>query len=120
MGETAALLSGAGAPASLAPAAVAALGESAPRLLREDPWAVLAVPGVQPANADAFARALLGGEAGPGDPRRAAALTVWLLERAALQGHTALELTAVRAGLAEQGCPPRTRRWPRYSRRTAG
>ncbi|WP_435855834.1 ATP-binding domain-containing protein, partial [Streptomyces tanashiensis] len=77
-----------------------ALGEGAAAVLREDPWQLLAVAGVRPEQADGFARALLGPACGPGDPRRTVALTVWLLERAALQGHTALEIQAVRAGLA--------------------
>lgn len=66
---------------------------------------MLSVPGVRPEQADGFARALLGPEAGPGDERRAAALVGWLLERAALQGHTALESDAVRAALAERSVP---------------
>ncbi|MGW4706293.1 DNA helicase RecD, partial [Streptomyces sp. NPDC004285] len=48
---------------------------------------------------------LLGPACGPGDPRRTVALTVWLLERAAVQGHTALEIQAVRAGLAGHAVP---------------
>ncbi|WP_405852724.1 ATP-binding domain-containing protein [Streptomyces sp. NBC_00090] len=91
-----------GAPETLAGQVAAALGEGAAGVLGEDPWQLLAVPGVRPEQADGFARALLGAECGPDDPRRAVALTVWLLERAALQGHTALELQAVRAGLARQ------------------
>lgn len=91
-----------GAPETLAGQVAAALGEGAAGVLGEDPWQLLAVPGVRPEQADGFARALLGAECGPDDPRRAVALTVWLLERAALQGHTALELQAVRAGLAQQ------------------
>ncbi|MZE51205.1 DNA helicase RecD, partial [Streptomyces sp. SID5770] len=55
--------------------------------------------------ADGFARALLGPDCGPGDPRRTVALTVWLLERAALRGDTALETGAVRAGLAAHSVP---------------
>ncbi len=87
---------------------MAALGERAAAVLREDPWAVLALPGVRPDQADGFARGLLsaaGEETSPGDPRRAQALTVHLLERAALFGHTAAELTELRAGLAKLGVP---------------
>ncbi|MYR92198.1 MULTISPECIES: AAA family ATPase, partial [unclassified Streptomyces] len=62
----------------------------------------LAVPGVRPEQADGFARALLGSACGPDDGRRTAALVGWLLERAALQGHTALDAEAVRAALAER------------------
>ncbi|MFJ5831246.1 helix-hairpin-helix domain-containing protein [Streptomyces sp. NPDC093089] len=94
-----------GAPEALAGQVAAALGENAAAALAEDPWQLLAVPGVRPEQADGFARALLGPACGPGDPRRTVALTVWLLERAALQGHTALEVQAVRAGLAGHGVP---------------
>lgn len=94
-----------GAPESLADKVAATLGEGAAEALREDPWQLLSVPGVQPEHADGFARALLGAECGPDDPRRAVALVTWLLERAALKGHTALEDTAVRAGLAKLSVP---------------
>ncbi|MEU6876673.1 ATP-dependent RecD-like DNA helicase [Streptomyces sp. NPDC046712] len=94
-----------GAPESLTGQVATVLGEGAAEALREDPWQLLAVPGVQPEHADGFARALLGAECGPGDPRRAVALVAWLLERAALKGHTALEETAVRAGLAKLSVP---------------
>ncbi|MFF3761539.1 helix-hairpin-helix domain-containing protein [Streptomyces sp. NPDC002185] len=94
-----------GAPESLAVPVAAALGEGAAAMLREDPWQLLTVAGVKPEQADGFARALLGPACGPGDPRRTVALTVWLLERAALQGHTALEIQAVRAGLAGHAVP---------------
>ncbi|MFI8767212.1 helix-hairpin-helix domain-containing protein [Streptomyces sp. NPDC053792] len=94
-----------GAPEALAGQVAAALGENAAAALSEDPWQLLAVSGVRPEQADGFARALLGAACGPADPRRTVALTVWLLERAALQGHTALEIQAVRAGLAGHGVP---------------
>ncbi|MFF9149305.1 helix-hairpin-helix domain-containing protein [Streptomyces sp. NPDC014861] len=94
-----------GAPESLAGPVAAALGERAGEALTEDPWRLLSVAGVRPEQADGFARALLGGACGPDDPRRAVALTVWLLDRAALQGHTALTLDEVRAGLARHEVP---------------
>ncbi|PVC89030.1 ATP-dependent RecD-like DNA helicase [Streptomyces sp. CS014] len=97
----AALVAG-GAPETLARPAVGALGEQAAELLRTDPWQLLAVPGVRPEQADGFARALLGADCGPDDGRRTAALVGWVLERAALQGHTALDAEAVRAALAER------------------
>ncbi|WP_228991387.1 helix-hairpin-helix domain-containing protein [Streptomyces sp. DH8] len=96
-----AVLAEGGAPEALARPAVGALGEQAAELLRTDPWHLLAVPGVRPEQADGFARALLGAECGPDDGRRTAALVGWLLERAALQGHTALDAGAVRTALAE-------------------
>jgi hypothetical protein len=94
-----------GAPEALAPQVADALGERAAEFLREDPWQLLSVPGVRPEQADGFARALLGAECGPGDERRTAALVTWQLERAALQGHTALESSAVRGALAERSVP---------------
>ncbi|GGW35242.1 helix-hairpin-helix domain-containing protein [Streptomyces xantholiticus] len=94
-----------GAPEGLAGRAAEVLGEAAGDVLAEDPWRLLAVPGVRPEQADGFARALLGADAGPGDERRTSALVTWLLERAALQGHTALEAPAVRAALAERSVP---------------
>ncbi|MGQ4730471.1 helix-hairpin-helix domain-containing protein [Streptomyces sp. Ju416(a)] len=97
-----AVLVAGGAPEALARPAVGALGEQAAELLRTDPWQLLAVPGVRPEQADGFARALLGTDCGPDDGRRTAALVGWVLERAALQGHTALDAEAVRAALAER------------------
>ncbi|MGW1465055.1 helix-hairpin-helix domain-containing protein [Streptomyces sp. NPDC002308] len=98
-----AVLAGAGGPAALAPAAARTLGEQAAEVLRQDPWQLLAVPGVRPEQADGFARALLGPECGPDDERRTAALVGWLLEQAAVRGHTALDVVTVRAALAGHG-----------------
>ncbi|MFD4340853.1 helix-hairpin-helix domain-containing protein [Streptomyces anulatus] len=97
-----AVLTEGGAPEALARPAVGTLGEQAAELLRTDPWRLLAVPGVRPEQADGFARALLGADCGPDDGRRTAALIGWLLERAALQGHTAMDADAVRTALAER------------------
>ncbi|MFE0098293.1 helix-hairpin-helix domain-containing protein [Streptomyces sp. NPDC059015] len=94
-----------GAPEGLAARVAAVLGEQAADALREDPWRLLAVPGVQPEQADGFARALLGAECRPDDGRRAAALVGWLLERAALRGHTVQDSAAVRAALAGHSVP---------------
>ncbi|WP_407077865.1 ATP-binding domain-containing protein [Streptomyces phytohabitans] len=100
-----ALLAGSGAPEELGGAVVAALGPRADAVLRDDPWQLLAVPGVLPEQADGFARAVLGAGCGPDDERRTCALTVWLLERAALRGHTAREPEELRADLARHGVP---------------
>ncbi|MFF1281183.1 helix-hairpin-helix domain-containing protein [Streptomyces sp. NPDC058299] len=94
-----------GAPDGLAPQVAAALGEDAGTTLREDPWQLLRVGGVRPEQADGFARALLGADCGPDDERRGRALTVWLLEQAALAGHTALELPTLTAALVRQAVP---------------
>ncbi|MER5555588.1 helix-hairpin-helix domain-containing protein [Streptomyces sp. NPDC002793] len=96
----AAVLAEGGAPEVLARPAVTTLGEGAAEVLREDPWQLLALPGVRPEQADGFARALLGAECGPDDERRTAALVAWLLERAALRGHTAQDADEVRTALA--------------------
>ncbi|MFD5806634.1 ATP-binding domain-containing protein [Streptomyces sp. NPDC127020] len=93
------------APEALAPETAAVLGEGAEEGLRADPWQLLRVGGVRPEQADGFARALLGAECGPDDERRGRAVTVWLLEQAALAGHTALELARLTATLAQRGVP---------------
>ncbi|MFF3939464.1 helix-hairpin-helix domain-containing protein [Streptomyces phaeofaciens] len=99
------VLADGGAPESLAPQVAAGLGEGAEDVLREDPWQLLRVAGMRPEQADGFARALLGPECAPDDERRGRAVTVWLLEQAALAGHTALELPALTAALAQRSVP---------------
>ncbi|QKW53129.1 helix-hairpin-helix domain-containing protein [Streptomyces buecherae] len=99
------VLAAGGAPPHLAEQVVRALGEGAGPVLRDDPWQLLAVPGVRPEQADGFARALLGPDCGPGDERRSRALVTWLLERAALEGHTARESAALRDALAQHAVP---------------
>ncbi|WP_406433959.1 ATP-binding domain-containing protein [Streptomyces sp. NBC_00631] len=99
------VLADGGAPESLAPQVAAALGEGADTLLREDPWQLLRVTGVRPDQADGFARALLGDQCGPDDERRGRAVTGWLLEQAAVAGHTALEMPALTAALAQRAVP---------------
>ncbi|MEU3839930.1 helix-hairpin-helix domain-containing protein [Streptomyces sp. NPDC028635] len=94
-----------GAPEALAAQAAAVLGEGAADVLRDDPWQLLRVTGVRPEQADGFARALLGPDCGPDDERRGRALTGWLLEQAAVAGHTALELSALTAALGQRGVP---------------
>ncbi|MBD0419625.1 ATP-binding domain-containing protein [Streptomyces sp. TRM S81-3] len=94
-----------GAPEALAPQAAALLGEGADASLRADPWQLLRITGVRPEQADGFARALLGAECGPDDERRGRAVTVWLLEQAALSGHTALELPRLATALSQRGVP---------------
>ncbi|MFD7459976.1 helix-hairpin-helix domain-containing protein [Streptomyces sp. NPDC059868] len=94
-----------GAPEALAPQAATVLGEGAEDRLRSDPWLLLRVGGVRPEQADGFARALLGAQCGPDDERRLRAVVVWLLEQAALAGHTALELPTLTAALAQRGVP---------------
>ncbi|MFE2046325.1 helix-hairpin-helix domain-containing protein [Streptomyces sp. NPDC059477] len=99
------VLAGGGAPEALAPQIAEALGGDAPDLLREDPWRLLGVAGVRPEQADGFARALLGAECRPDDARRGRAVTCWLLEQAALAGHTVLDLPALLTALGQRGVP---------------
>jgi hypothetical protein len=99
------VLSEGGAPDGLAPQVASLLGEGAGERLRADPWQLLRVGGVRPEQADGFARALLGAECRPDDERRGRAVTVWLLEQAALAGHTALEMSALTAALAQRSVP---------------
>ncbi|MFF6782279.1 helix-hairpin-helix domain-containing protein [Streptomyces sp. NPDC012510] len=100
-----AVLTEGGAPEALVPQVAEVLGEGAGARLREDPWQLLRVPGVRPEQADGFARALLGAECGPDDERRGRAVTVWLLEQAAVAGHTALEAPTLAAALAQRSVP---------------
>lgn len=60
---------------------------------------------MRPAQADGFAQALLGAAAGPADERRGAALLGWLLDQAALKGHTALEAPVLEKALVQYGVP---------------
>ncbi|WEH19183.1 helix-hairpin-helix domain-containing protein [Streptomyces sp. VNUA24] len=100
-----AVLAEGGAPEALVAQVAEALGEGAGARLRADPWQLLRVAGVRPEQADGFARALLGAECGPDDERRGRAVTVWLLEQAAVAGHTALEAPALAAALAQRSVP---------------
>ncbi|MFD0553755.1 helix-hairpin-helix domain-containing protein [Streptomyces rectiviolaceus] len=100
-----AVLADGGAPAALAARTAAVLGEGADTQLREDPWQLLRVSGVRTEQADGFARALLGAECGPDDERRGRAVTAWLLEQAAVAGHTALDAAALTAALGQRAVP---------------
>ncbi|MFE1559575.1 helix-hairpin-helix domain-containing protein [Streptomyces sp. NPDC058734] len=105
IGAVRAVLARGGAPEALAGRTAAVLGEGAAEQLTEDPWRLLAVPGVRPTQADGFAQALLGPAAGPADERRGAALLGWLLDQAAAKGHTALEAPVLEKALAQYGVP---------------
>src|SRR5579875_1227688 len=101
--DAAELLAGCRVPARYAGAAVACLGPSAARQLREDPWRLLSLPQIRPDQADWFARALLGADAHPQDVRRGRALVAHLLARAAREGHTVVRAAAVAAALGRFG-----------------
>ncbi|MDL4820730.1 helix-hairpin-helix domain-containing protein, partial [Actinomadura opuntiae] len=89
------LFAATGVPAALTARTAARLGSGAAARLREDPWRLLRVPGVRLPQADHFARALLGPDARPDDPRRGRALVLHLLTEAARQGHTVTPLAEV-------------------------
>ena len=89
-------------PAALDPRLASRLhdqfGPPAARLLREDPWLLLGVPGVTIADADQLARAAIPGVTRD-DPRRARALVGFLLARDARDGHTVSPRTDIEAAL---------------------
>lgn len=97
--EVAELLVACRVPARYAGPAVARLGASAARQLREDPWRLLSLPQLRPDQADWFARQMLGATADPQDPRRGRALVGYLLARAARDGHTAVPAETVARSL---------------------
>jgi exodeoxyribonuclease V alpha subunit len=100
--EVATLIVPAGLDARVAGRIVDLLGPPAPRLIRDDPWQLLAVPGVNPAEADRVARAALPGVTRD-DPRRARALVGWALARHARDGHTLSPRDMVADALVEFG-----------------
>ncbi|MFN2518579.1 MAG: AAA family ATPase [Jatrophihabitantaceae bacterium] len=85
--EVTQLLVPADVDARVARRVVDALGPSAPRLLRDDPWLLLEVYGVSPGDADRVARLAIPGIRRD-DPRRGRALVGHVLTRVARDGHT--------------------------------
>lgn len=84
-----ALLLDAGLPARVAGRAVELFGAGAHRLLRDDPWRLLQLPGVEVADADALAKVAIPGVQ-QSDARRSRALVGYVLAQAAKEGHTVL------------------------------
>jgi exodeoxyribonuclease V alpha subunit len=84
--------------------AVDTLGPGAARLLRDDPWQLLAVYGATPTDADRLARATIPGVQRD-DPRRARALVGYVLNRQARDGHTVSPPDLVAPALAEFAVP---------------
>ena len=80
------------------PACIDQFGPPAARLLRDDPWLLLGVPGVTIADADELARAAIPGVTRD-DPRRARAIVGFLLARDARDGHTVSPRTDIEAAL---------------------
>ncbi|WP_197704369.1 AAA family ATPase [Jatrophihabitans sp. GAS493] len=88
--EVVELLQPAQVDARVAARIVDALGPAAPRLIREDPWRLLLVGGLTPADADRVARIAIPGVSRD-DPRRARALVAHVLSDQARDGHTVTE-----------------------------
>ncbi len=78
------------------------LGPAAPRLVRDDPWGLLAIPGLSPDDVDRVARLAIPGVRGD-DPRRGRGLVGYLLTREAREGHTLTGRSDVIGSLAEFG-----------------
>ncbi len=85
--EVVELLTSAELPARLAGRAVDTFGPGASRLLRDDPWRLLQLTGVDVPDADALARSAIPGVL-PTDSRRCRALVGHVLARTARDGHT--------------------------------
>jgi exodeoxyribonuclease V alpha subunit len=100
--EVAELLVPADVDARVAGRVVDALGPPAPRLLRDDPWQLLAIWGVTPGDADRVARLALPGVRRD-DPRRGRALVGYVLARSARDGHTVALREDVLIALGEFG-----------------
>ncbi|MEP7020654.1 MAG: AAA family ATPase, partial [Pseudonocardiales bacterium] len=100
--EVAELLVPAEVDARVASRVVDALGPPAPRLLRDDPWLLLAIYGITPADADRVARLAIPGVRRD-DPRRGRALVGYVLARIAREGHTIAPREDVLMALSEFG-----------------
>jgi exodeoxyribonuclease V alpha subunit len=96
--EVVQLLLAASLPARLAGRAVEVFGAGAHRLLRDDPWRLLQLPGVDVPDADALARAAIAGVE-LSDPRRSRALVGFVLARVAREGHTVWPVPEVKLDL---------------------
>ena len=100
--EVVEMLVAAGLPAKLASGVADVLGPDPARRLRDDPWALLGLPGVTLADADRLAIAVLRG-ADRQDTRRGRAVVALTLRTATRDGHTVLPLGLVVAALQAEG-----------------
>jgi exodeoxyribonuclease V alpha subunit len=100
--EVVGLLVGAGLEAKLAAGVADTLGPDAARRLKDDPWALLALTGVNLVDADRLAIALLPG-ADRQDSRRGRAIVGLTLRTATRDGHTVLPADLVVAALRAEG-----------------
>ncbi|MCW2497354.1 AAA family ATPase [Jatrophihabitans sp.] len=98
--EVVGLLVPAAVDARVAGRAIDLFGPPAPRRLRDDPWALLAINGVTVADADRVARVAIPGVRRD-DPRRSRALVGHVLARYARDGHTVAPAHDVIEGLRE-------------------
>lgn len=99
------LLFAASLPVRPAFGAVDAFGTGAAELLREDPWRLLEVPGVDVRTADRFALATLEERPEKTDPRRGRAQVAYALGRAARDGHTVVPEATLVAALSGLDAP---------------
>jgi exodeoxyribonuclease V alpha subunit len=100
--EVVELLVGAGLEAKLAAGVTDTLGPDAARRLKDDPWALLSLPGVTLGDADRLAIAVLSG-ADRQDSRRGRAIVGLTLRTATRDGHTVLPADLVVAALHAEG-----------------
>ncbi len=100
--EVVEMLVGAGLEARLAAGVADTLGPDAARRLRDDPWALLGLPGVSLTDADRLAIALLPG-VDRQDTRRGRAIVAQTLRTATRDGHTVLPADLVVAALQAEG-----------------
>jgi exodeoxyribonuclease V alpha subunit len=100
--EVVGLLVGAGLEAKLAAGVADTLGHDAARRLHDDPWSLLALPGVSLVEADRLAIAILPG-ANRQDSRRGRAIVAQTLRTATRDGHTVLPADLVVAALRAEG-----------------
>jgi exodeoxyribonuclease V alpha subunit len=100
--EVVGILVAAGLEARLAAGVADALGPDAARRLRDDPWALLGLPGVTLGDADRLAIAVLT-KADRQDSRRGRAIVAMTLRTATRDGHTVLPADLVVAALQAEG-----------------
>ncbi|HVV76838.1 MAG TPA: AAA family ATPase [Mycobacteriales bacterium] len=85
--------------------AVEAFGPDAADVLRDDPWRLLEVAGVDVRTADRFALATLEDRPEKTDPRRGSAQVAYALARAARDGHTVVPEVTIVAALGGLDAP---------------
>jgi exodeoxyribonuclease V alpha subunit len=85
--------------------AVELLGPDAASVLRADPWRLLEVPGIEIRTADRFALATLEDRPTKEDPRRGCAQVIYVLSRAARDGHTVVPQATVTSALVGLDAP---------------